>query len=124
MQWTGLRRIVGEWFLKEREVLQPDSAKLLGKSEGDASTARFGRRRFLAGGFAAAVAARGRASRGQTQVSASSTTASALTIDAVELIELHGRYTEEAGVDSQPQVNPRDVYDDLSPQPYQDQPSG
>jgi L-rhamnonate dehydratase len=116
---------VGEWFLKGRgEALQPDSAKFLDKSKGDASTARFGRRGFLAGGFAAAVAAGARSSLGETQVSASRTTASALTIDAVELIELHGRYTEEAGVDGQAQVNPLDVYDDLRSQPYRDQPSG
>src|SRR3569833_122678 len=48
----------------------------------------------------------------------------ALKIDAVELIELHGRYTEEAGVNGQQQVNPEDVYDSLRPAPYKDQPSG
>jgi L-rhamnonate dehydratase len=48
----------------------------------------------------------------------------ALKIDAVELVELHGRYTEEAGVDHQPQVNPLDVYDELRPAPYQDKPDG
>src|ERR1017187_6048296 len=47
-----------------------------------------------------------------------------LKIDAVELIELHGRYTEQVGVDGQSQVNPLDIYDDLRPQPYKDQPSG
>ena len=47
-----------------------------------------------------------------------------LKIEAVELIELHGRYTEEAGVNKQQQVNPEDVYDSLRPAPYQDQPSG
>ena len=47
-----------------------------------------------------------------------------LKIEAVELIELHGKYTEEAGVNGQPQVNPLDVYDDLRPEPYSDKPSG
>src|SRR4051794_7416686 len=47
-----------------------------------------------------------------------------LEIKAVELIELHGRYTEEAGVNGQQQVNPEDVYDSLRPVPYKDQPSG
>ena len=47
-----------------------------------------------------------------------------LKIDAVELIELHGRYTEQAGVDHQAQVNPLDVYDDYRRPPYQDKPDG
>src|SRR6267378_7101438 len=47
-----------------------------------------------------------------------------LKIEAVELLELHGRYTDEAGVNRQPQVNPLDVYDDLRPSPYTDKPSG
>jgi L-rhamnonate dehydratase len=47
-----------------------------------------------------------------------------LKIEAVELIELHGRYTEEAGVNRQQQVNPLDIYDDLRPAPYTDKPSG
>jgi hypothetical protein len=47
-----------------------------------------------------------------------------LKIEAVELIELHGRYTDAAGVDRQQQVNPLDVYDDLRPAPYADKPSG
>jgi L-rhamnonate dehydratase len=47
-----------------------------------------------------------------------------LKIEALELIELHGRYTDAAGVNAQPQVNPLDVYDDLRPAPYQDKPSG
>src|SRR3569833_485868 len=48
----------------------------------------------------------------------------ALKIEADELLELHGRYTEEAGVNGQQQVNPEDVYDSLRPAPYKDQPSG
>ena len=48
----------------------------------------------------------------------------ALKIDAVELLELHGHYTEEAGVDHQWQVNPLDVYDELRRAPYRDNPAG
>ena len=47
-----------------------------------------------------------------------------LKIEAVELVELHGRYTEEAGINRQQQVNPLDIYDDLRPAPYADKPSG
>lgn len=47
-----------------------------------------------------------------------------LKIDAIELLELHGHYTEEAGVDHQWQVNPLDVYDDLRRPPYSDKPGG
>ena len=49
---------------------------------------------------------------------------SPLKIEAVELVELHGRYTDEAGVNRQQQVNPLDIYDDLRPAPYADKPSG
>jgi L-rhamnonate dehydratase len=47
-----------------------------------------------------------------------------LKIDAVELLELHGHYTEEAGVDHQWQVNPLDVYDEFRRAPYRDKPDG
>src|SRR5882757_4061152 len=47
-----------------------------------------------------------------------------LKIEAVELVELHGRYTDAAGVNRQQQVHPLDVYDDLRPAPYTDKPSG
>lgn len=47
-----------------------------------------------------------------------------LKIEAVELLELHGRYTDEAGINRQPQVNPLDIYDELRPAPYADKPSG
>ena len=47
-----------------------------------------------------------------------------LKIEAVELLELHGRYTDAAGVNGQQQVNPLDVYDELRPAPYVDKPSG
>jgi len=43
-------------------------------------------------------------------------------IDAVEVLELHGHYAAESGVDHQPQVNPLDVYDELRPEPYADRP--
>src|ERR1700733_4131669 len=47
-----------------------------------------------------------------------------LKIEAVELIELHGRYIDTAGINQQTQVNPLDVYDDLRREPYKDKPSG
>jgi L-alanine-DL-glutamate epimerase-like enolase superfamily enzyme len=49
---------------------------------------------------------------------------SELKIDAVEMVELHGRYTEEGGVDRQWQVNPLDVYDEYRRPPYRDKPDG
>lgn len=49
---------------------------------------------------------------------------SSLKITDIELIELHGRYETEAGVNGQPQVNPLDVYDDLRPPVYQEKPHG
>jgi len=45
-------------------------------------------------------------------------------IEAVELIELHGRYTDAAGINGQQQVNPLDVYDSFRPAPYADHPAG
>jgi L-rhamnonate dehydratase len=45
-----------------------------------------------------------------------------LKIESVELLELHGHYTSEAGVNRQAQVNPLDVYDGLRPAPYKDKP--
>ncbi|MDR3741229.1 MAG: enolase C-terminal domain-like protein [Terracidiphilus sp.] len=47
-----------------------------------------------------------------------------LKIDAVDLLELTGHYTREAGIDRQAQVNPLDIYDDLRPAPYKDNPHG
>jgi L-alanine-DL-glutamate epimerase-like enolase superfamily enzyme len=47
-----------------------------------------------------------------------------LLIKAVELIELHGTYSDEAGVNHQAQVNPLDIYDQLRPAPYADRPAG
>jgi L-rhamnonate dehydratase len=48
----------------------------------------------------------------------------ALKIDAVDLLELTGHYTTEAGIDHQAQVNPLDVYDTLRRAPYKDNPNG
>ena len=56
--------------------------------------------------------------------SSSEQTNTTLKIEAVELVELHGRYTDEAGINRQQQVNPLDIYDDLRPAPYADKPSG
>ena len=91
----------------------------------DESTSKFDRRNFFAGSLAAVLAsAADAASFGQAPVPAAKAPGGPLKIDAVELMELHGRYTEPAGVDGQWQVNPLDVYDDLRSQPYKDQPSG
>ena len=86
---------------------------------------QFGRRRFLAGGLAAAlVTAEVPASLGQAPVPPGRAPDGPLKIEAVELMELRGHYTDQAGVDGQSQVNPLDIYDDLRPSPYKDQPSG
>src|SRR5690348_8048775 len=74
------------------------------------SSWRWSRRGFIAQGAATIVAA--------------AVPAEVLKIELVELIELHGRYTDEAGVNGQQQVNPEDVYDGLRPEPYQDRPAG
>ena len=85
---------------------------------------RFGRRNFLASGVAAVLATAADASSfGQEPVPPGRAPDGPLKIDAVELIELHGRYTDQAGVNAQQQVNPLDIYDDLRPQPYKDLPS-
>ncbi len=47
-----------------------------------------------------------------------------LKIDAVDLLELRGHYTAEAGINHQAQVNPLDVYDEFRPAPYSDKPAG
>jgi L-alanine-DL-glutamate epimerase-like enolase superfamily enzyme len=47
-----------------------------------------------------------------------------LKIEAVDLLELHGHYTTEKGINQQRQVNPLDVYDDYRPAPYKDNPDG
>jgi len=45
-------------------------------------------------------------------------------IAAVELLELHGHYEAEAGVNQQRQVNPLDIYEDQPALTYKDTPSG
>jgi hypothetical protein len=81
------------------------------------------RRHFLLGAAATAFATAGqRSCRGLAP--ANDHGGGPLKIEEVELIELHGRYTDEAGVNGQPQVNPLDVYDDLRPEPYMRQASG
>jgi L-alanine-DL-glutamate epimerase-like enolase superfamily enzyme len=45
-------------------------------------------------------------------------------IAAVELLELHGHYEAEAGVNQQRQVNPLDIYQDHPVAVYKDTPSG
>ncbi len=82
------------------------------------------RRHFLLGAAATALAAAGRNTVAAVPTPPSDHAGSPLKIEAVELIELHGTYTAEAGVNAQPQVNPLDVYDDLRPAPYTDNPSG
>src|SRR3984957_10509173 len=78
------------------------------------------RRRFLLGAAATALVS----TRPNAFAAAFAPAGDPLKIEALELIELHGRYTEEAGINGQPQVNPLDVYDDLRPEPYTDKPSG
>jgi L-rhamnonate dehydratase len=82
------------------------------------------RRHFLLGSAASAFAATGARALGAQSVPSASHADGPLKIESVELIELHGSYTEEAGVDRQVQVNPLDVYDELRPAPYANKPSG
>ncbi len=82
------------------------------------------RRHFLAGA-AATLLTSTRANAFVTTLAAPPEHADTmLKIEAVELVELHGRYTDTAGINRQQQVNPLDVYDDLRPAPYKDNPSG
>ena len=78
------------------------------------------RRSFLTGAAAACLTM----TSGRSFAEAGTTPDQVLKIEAVELVELHGRYTDTAGVNGQQQVNPEDVYDSLRPAPYRDQPSG
>jgi L-rhamnonate dehydratase len=82
------------------------------------------RRHFLLGSAATALAATGARSLSAQSVPANSHADGPLKIEAVELIELHGTYTEEAGIDQQPQVNPLDIYDQFRHPPYANKPSG
>jgi len=86
------------------------------------------RRRFLSGvmatsAFAGSPMATGVAA-GTVRCPDRPDAMASLKIDAVELLELHGHYTEEAGVDHQWQVNPLDVYDEFRRPPYRDNPAG
>ena len=87
---------------------------------------RMSRRAALMGAVAAGwmPAARG---WGQAQAGAASVQRDGLRpqkITAVELVELHGHYEAEAGVNGQSQVNPLDIYDDLRKPVYRDRPGG
>jgi L-alanine-DL-glutamate epimerase-like enolase superfamily enzyme len=87
--------------------------------------ASLNRRRFLGGITAAgAVAASALPVSMAGQVSDRPSGLSPLRIDAVDLLQLHGHYTAEAGINHQPQVNPLDVYDQFRPAPYHDNPAG
>jgi L-rhamnonate dehydratase len=103
--------------------LKPDKPGFLRTTDSIAAV-QFDRRNFLAGGLAAVLATGVDVSSGQAPVPSERKPGGSMKIDAVELMELHGRYTEPAGMDRQTQVNPLDIYDDLRPQPYKDQPSG
>ncbi len=82
------------------------------------------RRSFLFGAAATALAASRTNRLAAALISSPDHVGGPLKIEAVELIELHGRYTDEAGINRQQQVNPLDIYDDLRPTPYTDKPSG
>jgi len=84
------------------------------------------RRSVLLGAMAGAVAAAGPSLEAQATRRASREQMDVLPqkIAAVELIELHGHYDTEAGVNGQRQVNPLDIYDDQRPTDYRDSPSG
>jgi L-rhamnonate dehydratase len=79
------------------------------------------RRSFLRGAAAATTLA---GSRAVFASFAPVVGASTLKIESVELFELHGRYTAEAGVNGQSQVSPEDIYDDLRKPEYRDRPEG
>jgi len=94
---------------------------------------QFNRRRFLTGlssfsGLSIAAAANAWSSAAAAVNARESHSTGAgnapLKIESVELLELHGHYTGEAGVNHQAQVNPLDVYDAYRPAPYEDKPDG
>jgi L-rhamnonate dehydratase len=82
------------------------------------------RRQFLLGASAAAIALNRTNLLAEALAAQSDRAIGSLKIEAVELLELHGRYHDAAGVNRQPQVNPLDIYDDLRPAPYADKPTG
>jgi len=85
-------------------------------------------RRDLLSGFAASVlissSAASFASPGAAVGAGTPSSNGPLKITDLELIELQGRYETEAGINSQRQVNPLDIYDALRPGVYHDQPGG
>jgi len=91
-------------------------------------TVEMNRRNFLSGLTAAGAIAGSTAASGPIAAAvrcpADNDGRRPLKIEAVELLELNGHYSEEAAVDHQPQVNPLDVYDALRPAPYRDKPDG
>ncbi len=84
------------------------------------------RRNFISGILATAFTAHAvKASKSEsTAPSQDSRSSGPLKITSVELIELNGKYVDEAGINRQQQVNPLDVYDDLRPASYSDKPAG
>jgi L-alanine-DL-glutamate epimerase-like enolase superfamily enzyme len=89
---------------------------------------RLNRRDFLgalaAAGSAAVMPESASALNVAAQVPTPQKGMSPLKIESVDVLELHGRYTEEAGVNRQTQVNPLDIYDELRPPIYKDKPDG
>jgi L-alanine-DL-glutamate epimerase-like enolase superfamily enzyme len=86
----------------------------------------FDRRQLLVGGTAALLAFSHRSSLAAVQsICAGRTDCNGpLKIADLELIELTGHYDTPAGLDDQQQVNPLDIYDDLRPPEYHDNPGG
>ncbi len=82
------------------------------------------RRSFLRNAAAAAFVTSSPSAFTRLFAQAQTNAAQPLTIKAVELMELHGTYNDEAGINHQPQVNPLDIYDLLRPAPYTDHPAG
>src|SRR5580698_10452593 len=96
---------------------------VVGSKKKSSEVIRPSRRNFLLG--AAATLAAGRTNLLATSFSSlPDHTDGPTKIEAVELVELHGRYTDASGINRQQQVNPLDIYDDLRPAPYADKPSG
>lgn len=87
----------------------------------------FNRRRFLSA-LTASTAAAGLPLTPLARAQDSSATrpygTAPLKIDAVDVLELRGHYTTQAGINQQRQVNPLDVYDEFRPAPYKDHPDG
>jgi L-rhamnonate dehydratase len=104
--------------------MRPALFRLTDNSQRSLSLVAPNRRHFLVGVAATVFASRRTSLLAAALAQPADRTGSPLKIEAVELIELHGRYTDAAGVNRQQQVNPLDIYDDLRPAPYADKPSG